>query len=169
MENFENPFNPGAITRLWKRISQSEVLRTSISEYFKLSDLCQTMILGSVEDERVFSALGFLKSNVRNKLDKNLETCLRLFVTQYNVRDFPYERSLAIWNSTCERRGLCNTSKDGGSTSTSQSQNEDEDFTNFEYLIQNEEEPISTSQFQDLESIWDIEANASHSSLRLSQ
>ena len=102
MENFENPFDPGAITRLWKRISQSEVLRTSISEYFKLADLCQTMILGSVEDERVFSALGFLKSNVRNKLDKNLETCLRLFVTQYNVRDFPYDRSLAIWNSTRE-------------------------------------------------------------------
>ena len=67
MENFENPFDPGAITRLWKRISQSEVLRTSISEYFKLVDLCQTMILGSVEDERVFSALGFLKSKFQKQ------------------------------------------------------------------------------------------------------
>ena len=103
MENFENPFNPGAITRLYKRISQSEVLCTSILEYLKLLDLCQTMILGSMEDERVFSALCFLKSKVRNKLDKNLETCLRLFVTQYNVRDFPYDRSLAIWNSMHER------------------------------------------------------------------
>ena len=110
-------------------------MHTSISKYFKLVDLCQTMILGLVEDERVFNALGFLKSNVRNKLDKNLEACLRLFVTQYNVRNIPYDRSLAIWNSMCERWGLCNTSKDGGSTSTSQSQNEDEDFTNFEYPI----------------------------------
>ena len=59
MENFENPFDPGAITRFWKRISQSEVLRTSISEYFKLADLCQTMILGSVEDERVSVHWGF--------------------------------------------------------------------------------------------------------------
>ena len=103
MENFENPFDLGGITRLWKRLSQSEILHTSISEYFKLANLCQIMILGLVEDERVFSALGFLKLNVRNKLDKNLETCLRLFVTQYNVRDFPYDRSLVIWNSTCER------------------------------------------------------------------
>ena len=128
-------------------------MHTSILEYFKLADLCQTMILGLVEDERVFSALGFLKSNVRNKLDKNLEACLRLFVTQYNFRNFPYDRSLAIWNSMCERWGLCNTSKDGGSTSTtdsnindefrSQSQNEDEDFMDFEYSIQNEEDLIS--------------------------
>ena len=63
---------------------------------------------------------------------------------------------MAIWNSTHERRGLCNTLKDGGSTSIvdsnindefrSQSQNDDEDFIDFEYPIQNEEEPISTSQ-----------------------
>lgn len=77
------------------------------------------MILGSMEDERVFSALGFLKSKVRSKLYKNLETCLRLFVTQYNVRDFPYDRLMAIWNSMRERRGLCNTSKDGGATTNS--------------------------------------------------
>lgn len=116
--NLENPFEPGSITRLWKRIDQSEALHIVIPEYLKLVYLCQTMILGSVEDERVFSALGILKSKIRNKLDKNLETCLRLFVTQYNVIDFPYDRALEIQNSMRERRGVCNTLKAGGVTAS---------------------------------------------------
>ena len=40
----------GAITRLWTKLSGSEMLWQRMSEYFKLVDLCQTMILGSVED-----------------------------------------------------------------------------------------------------------------------
>ena len=76
-----------------------------MSEYFKLADLCETMILGSVEDERMFSALKFSKSKLRNKLDKNEDTCLILYVTKYEVDSFPYERALALWRSDHERRG----------------------------------------------------------------
>ena len=54
------------------------------------------MILGSMEDERMFSALTVLKSKLRNKLDKNVDTCLRLYVTNYEVDNFPYERVLAL-------------------------------------------------------------------------
>ena len=57
----ENPNENGAITRLWNTLSASQYLQENISKYFKLADLCQTMILGSVEDERMFSALSFLK------------------------------------------------------------------------------------------------------------
>ena len=63
------------------------------------------MILGSVEDERMFSALSFLKSKLRKKLDKNVDTCLKLYVTKYEVENFPYERALALWRSDRERRG----------------------------------------------------------------
>lgn len=52
----ENPLEYGAITRLWTKFSGSIVLLQTMSEYFKLADLCQTMILGLVEDERMFSA-----------------------------------------------------------------------------------------------------------------
>lgn len=55
--------------------------------------------IGYVEDERVFHALGFQKSKVRNKLDKNFENCLRLY-------NFPYERQLKLWRNKCQRRGL---------------------------------------------------------------
>ena len=101
----ENPNENGAITRLWTTLSASQYLQENISEYFKLADLCQTMILGSVEDERMFSALSFLKSKLRNKLDKHVDTCLRLYVTKYDIDSFPYERALTLWRSDCDRRG----------------------------------------------------------------
>ena len=37
-------------------------------------------------------------------LDKNVDTCLRLYVTKYEVDNFPYERELALWRSNRERR-----------------------------------------------------------------
>ena len=75
------------------------------------------MILGSVEDERVFSTLGFLKSKVRNKLDKNLDNCLRLYNSRYEVEIFPYDRAISIWRKWCQRRGIANISNTSGSGS----------------------------------------------------
>jgi hypothetical protein len=93
----ENPLKYGAITRLWAVLGASQYLQEKISKYFKLADLCQTMILGSVEDERIFSALSFLKSKMRNKLDKHIDICLLLYVTKDDITSFPYERALALW------------------------------------------------------------------------
>ena len=85
-----NPLEYGTITRLWTKLSRSEILGQRMPENFKLADLCQTIISGSVENERMFSALSFLKSNLRRKIDKNVDTCLRLYVTKYEVDNFPY-------------------------------------------------------------------------------
>ncbi|MBO1695001.1 hypothetical protein, partial [Bacteroides uniformis] len=41
----ENPNENDAITRLWNTLSAIQYLQENISEYFKLADLCQTMIL----------------------------------------------------------------------------------------------------------------------------
>ena len=57
----ENPLEYGAIKRLWTILGASQYLQENIFEYFKLVDFCQTMILGSVEDERMFSALSFFE------------------------------------------------------------------------------------------------------------
>ena len=51
------------------------------------------------------SALSFLKSNLRRKIDKNVDTCLRLYLTKYEVDNFPYERALSLWWLDHERRG----------------------------------------------------------------
>ncbi|KAH9290324.1 hypothetical protein KI387_034441, partial [Taxus chinensis] len=59
--------------------------------------------------ERVFSALSFIKSKLRNKLDKNLESCMRCYVSRYSMETFPFDRAIAHWNSLCKRRGVNNT------------------------------------------------------------
>ena len=93
----KNPNEEGAVIKLWKNLGESNQLREAIQEYFKLNNLCLAMILGLVEDERVFSTLGFLKSKIRNKLDKNLDNCLRLYNSRYEVESFPYGRAIDIW------------------------------------------------------------------------
>lgn len=54
----DNPREEGLVTRVCKYIAENKTLRDSMPEYVKLVDLCLTMILGLVEDERVFSARG---------------------------------------------------------------------------------------------------------------
>jgi hypothetical protein len=51
------------------------IVRTSAifdSEHSKLAKIGTCFVLGSVEDERCFSSLKFLKSSLRNSLGKNL-------------------------------------------------------------------------------------------------
>ena len=77
------------------------------------------MILGLVEDERFFSILGSLKSKVRNKLEKKLDNCLRLYNSRYEVESFPYDRVVNIWRNQCQRRGIANISNPSGNGSDS--------------------------------------------------
>ena len=93
----EKPIEYGAVIKLWTNLGESQFLQENMLEYFKFVDLCQTMILGSVEDKRMFSALSFLNLKLRNKLGNNVDTCLRLYATKHEITNFPFNRSLALW------------------------------------------------------------------------
>ena len=54
------PIEYGAVIKLWTILGECHFLQENMSEYFKLVNLCQTIILGSMEVERMFSALSFL-------------------------------------------------------------------------------------------------------------
>ncbi|KAH7428771.1 hypothetical protein KP509_09G016700 [Ceratopteris richardii] len=103
----KDPSNSGAMTKLWKKLDISPFLKESMSEYFKVANLCLTMILGSVEDERLWSSLTFIRNATRNRLNKNLDTCLRLFVSKSDLETFPFEEAYVIWKSQCQRRSEC--------------------------------------------------------------
>ena len=45
-----------------------------------------------------FTTLGFLKSKIRNKLDRCLENFLRLNIYSHNFKSSPYERALEFEN-----------------------------------------------------------------------
>jgi hypothetical protein len=58
-----------------------------------------TLVLGSVEDERAFSTVSFVKGKLRNKLVEHLPLCVKMFTQKfYTLRSFPYQEVVDIWN-----------------------------------------------------------------------
>ena len=65
-------------------------------------------------------------------LKVNLDKCLRLYNSRYEVESFPYDRAINIWRKQCQRRGIANISNPSGSGSGSypdiESNEDDVDF-----------------------------------------
>jgi hypothetical protein len=81
-------------------------LKERISEFFKVAELAIVSVIGSVEDERTFLNLTFIKSKLRNRLTSNLETVMRLYGQKiFSIEDFPYQDAIDNWLEK-ERRGL---------------------------------------------------------------
>lgn len=68
----------GGVTRLWRLLSSYPHIRKDISELCQVAEIGMLMVAGFVEDERGFSAMGFLKDKLCNTLDMHLETCMRM-------------------------------------------------------------------------------------------
>jgi hypothetical protein len=91
MESLDT-LNP--LTRLWQMLDANTALAKSFSEYVKLAQIAMIHVLGSVDDERCFSSLNFLKDKLRNRLD---ESHLLVVVGMhgqnvFSLKDFPYEK-----------------------------------------------------------------------------
>ena len=73
--------------------------------------LVQTMLLipvGSVENERSFSAMNYLKNDQRNGLEEcHLNCCARLKRCKFEMDGviFPFDVALQRWKDACDRRG----------------------------------------------------------------
>ena len=57
-------------TRFWRELSRSPATADAISEWIKLGQLVLVQVHGSCEDERVFSAMAYLKNKHRNRLQE---------------------------------------------------------------------------------------------------
>jgi hypothetical protein len=94
------PFDINPVIKLWRNLSKSRHLCKLISEYFKLAEIGCCLVLGSVEDERCFSNVKFLKSCQRNRLGKHLPLVVRMFGQQYfSLDNFPYKDAIGSWRT----------------------------------------------------------------------
>jgi hypothetical protein len=59
-------FDLNLLIHLWHTISSSRILCHNPFEYFMLVEIGSNLVLGNMEDEKCFSTLKFLKSNLRN-------------------------------------------------------------------------------------------------------
>ena len=62
-------------------------------EFAKLAEIAIVQVLGSVEDERTFSSLSFLKDKTRNKLDNaHLSLVVGMHAQEvYTLKTFLYD------------------------------------------------------------------------------
>ncbi len=70
--NVDNALKPphviNPLTKLWHYLVRNVHLRSTFLEYLKLAKIAIVQIIGSMDDERMFWTLNFMKSNIQNKL-----------------------------------------------------------------------------------------------------
>jgi hypothetical protein len=105
MVMLEPPFDVNPLTRLWRMLDANIALATQFSKYIKLAQLAMVHVLGSVEDERCFSSLTFLKDRLRNHLaNDHLGLVMGMYAQQvYTLQDFPYDACFQTWVHSAER------------------------------------------------------------------
>ncbi|KAJ9510534.1 hypothetical protein QJQ45_016001 [Haematococcus lacustris] len=86
-------------TKLWRYLAGQPITKADILEYIKLAELALVMTPGSVEEERMFSAMAYLKDDTRNRLQEcHLNLCARVFSSnQFDLDTFPDERAISKW------------------------------------------------------------------------
>ncbi|KAJ9506407.1 hypothetical protein QJQ45_004905 [Haematococcus lacustris] len=94
-------------TKLWRYLAGQPITKADILEYIKLAELALVMTPGSVEEERMFSAMAYLKDDTRNRLQEcHLNVCARVFSSnQFDLDTFPDERAISKWLDNAAVRG----------------------------------------------------------------
>jgi hypothetical protein len=98
------PFvNP--LTKLWWEFDANSALSASFPEYIKLAQIAVIHLLGSVEDERTFSSLTFVKDKLRNRLEGlHLGVVIGMHAQAvYSFKTFPYDDCFKQWVHSAER------------------------------------------------------------------
>ena len=92
------------LTKLWRSLVCNKALISNFPEFAKLAEIAIVQVLGSVEDERTFSSLSFLKDKTRNRLDNShLSLVVGMHAQEvYTLQDFPYEACFLQWANACE-------------------------------------------------------------------
>jgi hypothetical protein len=102
----EEPRDRNPPTKLWQKVSQNTLMTQRLSEFIKMAEIAVTAVLGSVEDERTFSTLAFMKSKLRNCLGSHLDTAVKMFSQPfYNQESFPYSSAITHWRQQRTRLG----------------------------------------------------------------
>jgi hypothetical protein len=92
------PYYMNPATKLWQIMEANSLLRHAFPVYFRLATMALTLVLGSVEDERAFSTMGFIKEKLQNKLVEHLPLFVKMFTQKfYTLRSFSYQEAVDIW------------------------------------------------------------------------
>jgi len=72
----------------------------------KLVEIAMVHVLGSIEDERIFSSVAFFKDKVKNALDEHLPFVVGMYSQKvYTLDGFPYNKTFVRWCKLATKRG----------------------------------------------------------------
>ena len=96
----QKPIDINPLTRCWGTIDNNAMLRHGLSEYLKVAEMAVAMVLGSVQDERTFSTVFFMKSRLINRLTTHLKLVVGMKAQSfYTLFNFPYDEAYQTWKS----------------------------------------------------------------------
>ena len=89
----------------WCRSLQNGVVNPRMPEVAKLAEIMLLAPTGSMENERSFSDMNFIKNDRRNSLgEKHLNACMKGWRCRFTLENIPYEVALAIWMASPRRK-----------------------------------------------------------------
>jgi hypothetical protein len=83
------------LAKLWITRSSSRILVEKIPKYIKLVEVDVVQVIGSVEDERCFPTLTFMKTKLWSKLTTHLKLVIWIFSQKFfTLQDFPFGEAI---------------------------------------------------------------------------
>eukprot|EP00899_Mesostigma_viride_P018721 jgi/Mesvir1/26850/Mv25912-RA.1 len=90
---------------LWKVLLTNPLMHEFVGAYLQLAELMLLLPLTSVENERRFSHMNFIKSDIRNRLlERHLNVAVRIFACSSSYEDMPIQAAYAVWSAEKGRR-----------------------------------------------------------------
>jgi hypothetical protein len=105
LDVLEPLFDINPLTRIWKTLDASTALAAQFPEYIKLAEIALVHVLGSIEDERCFSSLNFVKDRLQNRLsNEHLDLVIGMHGQHmFTLGTFPYDDCFQTWIHSAER------------------------------------------------------------------
>jgi ABC-type antimicrobial peptide transport system permease subunit len=93
------PKNENPLTKLWRQPTTNNLLMVCFYEFMKLAKFVIVQVIGSVEDEKTFSTLNFMKSTLWNRSVGHLNIAICMFIQDFYTKEtFPFHKAIAHLN-----------------------------------------------------------------------
>lgn len=97
--------SPAPTTAMWRELTANKVVEVAIPHFLRVVNLVLCMVGGSVEEERTFSTMKFLKNERRNRLSNHLAACCRVYSQAFfSLETLPFDRLYTCWKDAKHRK-----------------------------------------------------------------
>jgi hypothetical protein len=89
-------------------LHKNQVLKCKVSKYLKLVERVLVIVLGSVEDERMFFTFTFVGSKLRNQLNTHLDLIVKMYMQEsFTLDNFPFYIAIIQWSESEKNFFIC--------------------------------------------------------------